>query len=257
MADRLCRPFGRVAVDVGSPDGPGWAPFPRLAERAEVALAHARATEDNGIRPKTAAMWLATYVTSSVMALYLRAHYIDDVLLDLPLASLRVHRDPGRSIDRVAVPPDAGIRSVAADVRQAALAEVVVEGMRPFLDALRGRVRIGRRALWGAVGDGMAAEVMHVLAAADGRDAEVVADFTRICAAAGPMKSCPAFTPLDGEDGPVFVPARAVCCSANRGDPGRCATCPDFKPPERLARLLARDDIDGGGTIGVFGAGGG
>lgn len=236
LADDLCRPTDRVRVEVGVPDGHGWVSFAELAAPEEIDLARARIEEERGVRRKTAAMWLATFVTTAAVAPVVRLHRRSGLLLDVPFTSLRVHRDPGRAYDAVAVPPDAPVREAAAEERAAHIGTVLATDMAPLVEELRRRARTARRALWGSVADGLAAEYL----AHAGPGEERASDFTAVLdAASPPLKSRPQLSP----------PARAVCCNAHRGTPGRCSTCPDLKPAERLER-------QGAELRGVFGEGG-
>lgn len=241
IADDLCRPMGRVRIEVGVPDGEGWVPFPALADADEVEQAHNRVIEDHGVRPKTAAMWLASFVAATAVAPALRAHRLHGVLLDVPFTSLRVHRDPGRSYSVVAVPPDAVVRDAPPEERLAAIGRHAAEGMRPLVEALLERCRVGRRGIWGAVADGVTSEVLTLVMADFDRFEEILADVRDVFDAADPPFTVrPQWSVLPMGDRKVPVPARAVCCAAHNGAPGRCSTCPDRAPEERLARLMAR-----------------
>lgn len=240
MADELTRPFGRVAIEVGAPDGDGWAPFPATAEPSEVALAHIRVAEDNGIRAQTAAMWLAAFVTSVAVAPALRAHRLHGVLLDVPFDSLRIMRDPGRGYRTVAVPPDALVVDAEPAARLRRIAGMVVEGMQPLVDGLLARCRITSRALWGAVADGVTAETLQLLMADfDDRDS-LLAEMEVLFDAAPSINSRPTWDPVEMGGRTIPVPCRAICCVAYRGRPGRCSTCPSMLPEERLANLMRR-----------------
>jgi len=240
LADDLWRPSDRIRVQVGIPHGEGWIALAQLLTPDEIASACTRIEEDNGVRRTAPGMWLATFVAAAVAAPLVRAHRRRGVLLDVPLMSLYVHRDGGGPYDAVAVPPDAPVRELPENERAARIGAVVARDLAPLVDGIRRRGRVARKALWGSVADGVAAEYLSMVrAGVDDRHA-LVADLAAVLDAASPPVSArPTCSELEG----VPVPTRAVCCNAHRGAPGRCSTCPDLKPRERLERM--QRDADG------------
>ncbi|CAO5190033.1 putative Fe-S protein [Frankia sp. AiPs1] len=147
---------------------------------------------------------------------------------------------------------EAGIR-VAADPERlrAALVEEILAHLEPFLAHLRGMVRLGRPALWGAAAAQCArAFLLTERATGDpamGRD-EADAFFAR---AAPTMLARPRWQEFVHRGRSYVGMRRGSCCLAHQLDAEYCTTCPFTADADRETRMRAWIETQGDGGLAV------
>ncbi|KEZ37883.1 putative Fe-S protein [Frankia sp. CeD] len=260
-------------VQFGMPDGPGWADCAFLTGPAGVAEALARVGDTHGASPEVAASYLANWysanVTAPAIACFVLLHRVP--ALTPATMSLRVldggwfdqtafHR-PAMTVladDPIAGGATAGDGmnariGVVGDVAalRGRLVEEVLAHLQPFVEELRGRVRLGLPALWGAVAAQCArAFLLTERATGDPHLGRVEADafFSR---ATPTIRARPRWHEFVHHGRRYTGIRRGSCCLAYRLGDDYCTSCPFTGDQDREERLRAWIDTQGNGGLAV------
>ncbi|MDI1461640.1 (2Fe-2S)-binding protein [Catellatospora sp. KI3] len=249
-------------IHAGVPDGPDWITLDRLATDPALLdawLSDLLAGEARGQLP-VAAVSLAAYVASAV------ADPLTVALATLGRAwpvtptGTAVHRHPDGWCDGVAIahpqrpPADDPLHPAAPDpaadpFRTAAhdpadeayrtAARDVVAALGPVFEAIRARTRIGRPAMWGGLGDMIAAAAVDQ-ARYRGTDPGVAwhgaQRLVDAIAEHAPQVRARRSLVVIAHPGPAGFVARGTCCLDYRVGGDYCTRCPLRTPEDRLAR---------------------
>ncbi len=267
----------------GVPTGPGWADCAFLTEPGGVTRSLARIARSHpGASPEVAASYLANWYSAAVVAPAVASYMLLRRVPDLNPARMSLREldsgwydrtalhgpagtvladaravaggaHPARPPDEPARPPDEGADRVVGDLAalRGVLADEILTHLGPFVRELRGRVRLGYPALWGAVAAQCArAFLLTERATGDpdaGRD-EADAFFER---AAPTMRARPRWHEFVHRGRPYTGMRCGSCCLAHRLGDEYCTTCPFTDDIERERRMRAWIDTQGHGALAV------
>ncbi|MFP5317797.1 MAG: hypothetical protein ACLGI2_05820 [Acidimicrobiia bacterium] len=252
---------------MGDPSGDGWFGIDELVDRGVVDGMAADLLTQEG-RPDVAGSYLGSHLTGPVVARTVAAIVLDRRCPDPCPSNVAVHLHPDSWFDQLwfrtpaaaAVDGDpAGADRACVVLADVALlrtwwAERLVACLVPLLDAVRARLPYGRRGLWGAVADQVAASALTVArqAGLPCRPAwEEAAGLLEALARHAPVAiTWPSPFEVRSPRGREAVfPVRGTCClyylTVDGPDPcgdGYCITCP-FTDPDHRHRTLA-DRLD-------------
>jgi hypothetical protein len=270
----------------GVPSEPGWVRCDHLIAAEGVTESLARVARAHpGASPEVAASYLVNWYSAAVVAPAIASYvllrrvphlnpsvvslhvpdsgWFDRTALHFPAGAMLAD-DPwatpaATSLLRVvggprtAVTGPAGVARVVADLPElrAVLVEEVLAHLRPFIQELRARVRLGRPALWGAAAAQCARSfLLTERVSADptlGRD-EADAFFTL---AAPTMLARPRWQEFVHRGRSYVGMRRGSCCLAHRMDEEYCTTCPFTDDLERERRMRTWIDTQGDGGLAV------
>jgi hypothetical protein len=270
LGRRLAEFDAHLGFGVGSPEVDGWFGFDELVRSGLVDRLAAQLVAREG-RRDVAGSYLGSHLASPVVRTTVASILLERRCPDPSPANVVVHLDEDGCFDRVSFRRPTMV-VLAGDVASADPSAVVVSDpaalvtwwagrvvatLGPLFDGVRRRLPYGRRGLWGAVADRVAAVAMAVSrsTAMSGQaawdDASDLLDALgrRVPVGITRPQPLPVLHPGGGEG--WFV-VRGTCCLYYRtvADPdpcgdGYCTTCPFTDPDHRrrkLAGVLAESD---------------
>jgi hypothetical protein len=268
-AARLQAAAAYLVLDVGEPEGAAWHSWDSLRTSDFVPRwidALAAGGEEAPWPRAVAGSFVGCQLVAPVVRAAAAMALLESRAPDVSPGNVLVHQHEAGWFDRIAVrsptvavlagDPAAGDADavVLADRRDLHrwLAERIVASLDPVLQAVRAATRLGLPALWGSVGDDVAAMVLVA------RDAGATLDESReawrradalveeIAVLAPRLRTRPQAETVAGPTGPVLVTVRGTCCldyrtpagAARRacGEPAYCLACPLEDAAVRRAR---------------------
>jgi hypothetical protein len=255
---------------IGRPAGDGWFGLDEVVTAGVLdrMAAHLLAREG---RLDVTGSYLGSHVTGPVVARTVAAVVLDARCPDPDPANVAVHLHPDAWFDElsfrttavvvVAGDPAATADAAAADVEAVVVADRaalrrwwagrLVASVGPLLDAVRTRFPYGRRGLWGAAADRVAAAALSAARGA-GRQGELAwGEASLLLDALAEHAPVPLTRPVpvavrSAQGREAVFPVRGTCClyylTVDRPDPcddGYCTTCPFTDPDHRHRKLAA------------------
>jgi hypothetical protein len=272
-------------LDVGRPVAAGWADCAFLTGREGVEEALARVRAAHGATDEVAASYLANWYAAGVVGPAIIFYVLLRRVPALGAAGMSLHRLDSGWFDRTALhrldvsvlPDDPIVRPGAlaapgcaapaegpwvapwravrvvpdGDALRGVLVDAVLDHLRPFVGALRARVRLGRPALWGAVA-GQCARAFLLTERATGDPAAGRDEADAFFEQASPtLRARPRWHEFVHRGRPYVGMRCGSCCLAHRLGDEYCTTCPFTDDSERERRMRAWIDTQGHGGLAV------